>query len=266
VRASYGLNDGSPMTVETSATEAGLEAMWRHISGNWSELGSTEPHWSVLTDSRFLTGSRPTAEDFEFFFDSGRGGRNHLLAYLNRAGLSPSQFPVVAEYGCGLGRTTRWLAEDFAQVRAIDISAPHLALARSHLDRHRALNVSFIHLEGRDGLSHLAGIDLFFSLIVLQHNPPPVIMDILGHAFAGLNPGGVAFFQVPTYSINYEFAVERYLQKAADIKGMEIHFVPQSQIFGLARQHGLSVLDVRQDGFLGIPETAISNTFLMRKM
>ena len=215
-------------------TEAELEAMWVHIAEAWTGLGSNEPLWSVLSDPRYLTKSRPTPDAVKDFYESGRGDRDYLLSFLGRAGIANNRFPVVAEYGCGVGRTTRWLAGSFDHIRAIDISTSHLAMARAHLAESDVTNVNFHHLAGRDGLSHLAGVDLFFSIIVLQHNPPPLILDILDRAFAGLNPGGVAFFQVPIYSIDYEFSVGPYLQKTASKKSMEGHFVPQVEIFKLA--------------------------------
>ena len=253
------------MAVETAVTEAELEAMWTHIAEAWTGLGNNEPLWSVLSDPRYLTKSRPTLDAVKGFYDSGRGDRDYLFSFLGRAGLASNRFPVVAEYGCGVGRTTRWLAGSFDHIRAIDISTSHLAMARTHLDESEVTNVSFHHLAGREGLSHLAGVDLFFSVLVLQHNPPPLILDILDRAFAGLNPGGVAFFQLPTYSIDYDFSVSPYLQKTASKKSMEGHFVPQVEIFKLAQQHGLSVLEVRQDHCIGFAETVISNTFLMQK-
>ena len=145
------------------------------------------------------------------------------------------------------------------------MSAPHLAMARQHLAQSGLANVDFVHLQQRDDLGQLAGIDLFFSLIVLQHNPPPVILDILDRAFAALNPGGVAFFQVPTYREGYRFSATGYWQDVASRTAMEIHFVPQAAIFDLAGRHGLRLLEVRNDNCLGSSDSTISNTFLMRK-
>ena len=265
LRASYDLNKGPPMAIETAVDAAALDRMWDHIAEVWSRLGDSEPLWSVLTNDRYLSKTRPTPETVAGFYDSGRGDRDYLLAFLARAGLSPAQFPILAEYGCGVGRTTRWLAATFTGVKAFDVSAPHLAMARQHLAQSGLANVDFVHLQQRDDLGQLAGIDLFFSLIVLQHNPPPVILDILDRAFAALNPGGVAFFQVPTYREGYRFSATGYWQDVASRTAMEIHFVPQAAIFDLAGRHGLRLLEVRNDNCLGSSDSTISNTFLMRK-
>ena len=45
-------------------------------------------------------------------------------------------------------------------------------------------------------LDTLPEFDLFFSMIVLQHNPPPLIALMLEKIAARLRPGGVAVFAV----------------------------------------------------------------------
>ena len=107
-------------------------------------------------------------------------------------------------------------------------------------------------------------MDLFYSQIVLQHNPPPLIMEILGSAFAGLRAGGLAYFQVPTYMNGYRFELETYL-KDLRVHGMEMHAVPQKAIFDLGFEHGLKTLDAQADGSIGHFGEWISTCFLMEK-
>jgi len=106
---------------------------------------------------------------------------------------------------------------------------------------------------------------LFFSIIVLQHNPPPVILGVLEAAFAGLRPGGVAFFQVPTYAAGYSFELVHYMENEGRGKSMEMHFVPQADILRLAKAHGVQPLEIRSDEKIGNYHQWLSNTFLMRK-
>jgi hypothetical protein len=40
-------------------------------------------------------------------------------------------------------------------------------------------------------------VDLNISIIVVQHNPPPVMAFILGHMLRWLKANGIASFQVP---------------------------------------------------------------------
>jgi len=68
-----------------------------------------------------------------------------------------------------------------------DVRAEHELAARG------VNNVEFRLLRRREDLRALKGADLFHSVIVLQHNPPPIIADILQHALNGLNAGGAQF-------------------------------------------------------------------------
>ena len=102
-------------------------------------------------------------------------------------------------------------------------------------------------------------------MIVLQHNPPPIMTDILAAAFGGLKEGGCCFFQIPTYSANYSFSVESYWTDVAAKKEMEMHFLPQKNVLELARQHEVFPVEIQPDGAIGNQSRWISNTFLMRK-
>ena len=52
---------------------------------------------------------------------------------------------------------------------------PHIDMARSIVAKAGLSNVEFIHVSRIDSLDALKNSDLFYSCIVLQHNPPPII-------------------------------------------------------------------------------------------
>ena len=160
---------------------------------------------------------------------------------------------------------TRFLARRYKRVLAFDVSSSHLAAARERLGKENIDNVDFVLLEGPEGLSRLRGVDIFFSMIVLQHNPPPIICDVLERAFDGLANGGIAFFQVPTYGSGYKFALQHYLDGQYSKNEMEIHFVPQKEIFQLLDRHSMLPVEIRQDHCLGHYDRWLSNTFLAQK-
>ncbi|MFO1082597.1 MAG: class I SAM-dependent methyltransferase [Reyranellaceae bacterium] len=172
--------------IETDPGAAALDGLWQHMAQVWSELGREEPLLSVLPEPRYRTAARPSARTLARFHASGRAEVERLDALLADAGVILPNRALVAEYGCGVGRTTRWLAERFARVRGFDISAPHLARAEQHLEQAGRGNVELVPLRRRQELALLQGVDLFFSRRVLQHNPPPLQRGILDQALAGL--------------------------------------------------------------------------------
>jgi len=255
----YPLDAAPPMAVQTECGADELQALWDRVAAVWSGLGEADAHWSVLTEDRFRAPSLDAAA-LAAFHETGEGEARRLDAWLRRAGVPLPADGVCAEYGCGVGRITRALARRFRRVLAFDVSAPHLRAAAADLAASEIGNVELLQVRGPAGLAALGGMDLFYSVISLQHSPPPVIMDVLHRAFAGLRPGGCAFFQVPTYGAGYAWPSE-----AAKQVGMEMHFVPQRTILAAAHEAGLRVLEVQPDWCVGRDGEWISNTFLLRK-
>jgi SAM-dependent methyltransferase len=249
--------------VETEAAgETELRALFERVAESWNAFGASEPYWSVLTDEAFRLDSFD--QNAREYLDSGENEVARLLAWLDRNGVKPKSLGSCLEYGCGTGRITRWLAKSFERVHACDISEPHLKLAREHLEKAGCRNVEFLLTGTLESLDELPPADLIFSVIVLQHNPPPLIAHILRKLLDALRPGGVAFFQVPTYSRGYRFEAAKYLRSKASADCVEMHVLPQAEIFSIAAARSCDVLEVLPDDCVGDPDW-ISNTFLVRK-
>ncbi len=259
------LNLGPAMSVQTRLSPDETNQLWAHVRRVWNDLGLTEPYWSVLTNPKFRADEIHQADLLEKFYASGVDDVRYLDAFLQRNGLALPPDALVAEFGCGVGRVTGAMARRFAKVLAFDVSASHLSAARERMAREDVTNVEFVLLEQPDDLERLKNIDLFFSMIVLQHNPPPIMAEILTRACGGLNDGGIAFFQAPTYGKDYAFNIDHYLAGDYQKREMEMHFLPQSQIFAILQAAKLSPIEIRQDHCVGHYDRWISNTFLARK-
>jgi 2-polyprenyl-3-methyl-5-hydroxy-6-metoxy-1,4-benzoquinol methylase len=253
-----------PMRIERVDDPRDLATILDHIARVWKFYGDTEPHWSVLTDDRFASNRIESTKDD--FFASGKEPALTLARTLERNGLAPSAFRTCLEYGCGLGRITRWLADSFDHIYAYDISASHLDGAERHLAHVGVQNVTLKRIGCVEDIHGLERVDLIYSVIVLQHNPPPVIRLIVNAFLRALNPGGVAYFQVPTYRQGYVFSQERYLDdEATRHEMMEMHVLPQAEIFESVAAEGCRVLQVFEDGLTGFRPKEVSNTFLIQK-
>lgn len=259
------LNYEKSMEVETDLDPAAIDRIWAHTSQVWRGLGETEALWSVITHDSLRADRNVTPAQVAAFYGGGRDDVRYIRAFVRRAGRKLSDFPVAVEYGCGVGRVTHWLAKEFGHVRAYDISPSHLEAARRYMEENRIGNVSFHLVEQRSDLASLTGFDFFVSIIVLQHNPPPVIMDILERAFRGLNRNGLAVFQVPIFMQGYGFDQDSYWAKVAERQEMEMHFVPQRAILTLADRCGMVPLEIRNDHLIGMHADAISSTFVLQK-
>jgi SAM-dependent methyltransferase len=263
--SSVALAQKPAMDVEVQLSPADKSKLWAHVSRVWNGLGETELYYSVLTSPTYRTEEIQQPDRIESFYATANNDMAYFDAFLQRNRIALPPKTVVAEFGCGVGRVTRLLARRFSKVLAFDVSAPHLQAASERIKAENINNVEFITLAELSGLNRLKNIDLFFSLIVLQHNPPPIIADILEHACHGLNPGGIAFFQVPTYALDYTFNSKDYFEGSYKKTEMEMHFIPQREIFDILKKSRAVPLEVLQDGWVGNYDRWISNTFLVRK-
>ena len=244
--------------IDVDLTSADMARAIAKVKAEWSELGLTRPHHSVITQERF----RPENIDqsLDEFWESGRKDAARVIATLKKYGFESAGRTLV-EYGCGVGRVTWALAAGFAQVFAYDISANHLAIAAERL---RALNISGVTLlQCADSLlSDLKPCDAFYSHIVFQHNPPPLINVLIRKALSALKSHGIAIFQVPTYCRGYRFHAPEWLEDAT--LRMEMHCIPQQRVFEIIAASGCVPLSVREDRHCGDPRF-LSNTFVVQK-
>jgi hypothetical protein len=109
-----------------------------------------------------------------------------------------------------------------------------------------------------------AACEVFYSRIVLQHNPPPVIGLVLQKLIRALKPGGIGIFQVPTYRVAYHFNLRECL-RSPQPHDMEMHCFPQAELFALVTQAGACLVEVREDDAPGHRNLFISSNFVIKK-
>lgn len=253
--------DLRPNEVDSTATAEELAACVAVVRSAWAHLGDVKPHYSVLTNERFLPENLPGSLDL--FWGSGEAeaaAAQRSLGYYGFAGLESK---TCVEYGCGVGRVSFGLAKRFAKVYGYDISPGHLKVARQ-----RALELGMANADFRlcpdSEVGDIEPCDFFYSKIVFQHNPPPLIAELIRRVLEALLPGGIAIFQVPTYGAGYGFKLRNWLNASHDLN-MQMHCLPQQRIFEIVHAENCLPLEVREDNFTGAPGRYISNTFVIRK-
>jgi protein-L-isoaspartate O-methyltransferase len=249
--------------VETQVSAEVLDQMFERIHKQWNHLGATEPYWSVVTQPQNYMAEFD--QHREQFYASGNGSCQTFLATLRRCEIIPAQLDICLEVGCGVGRVTGYLAGAFGKVIATDISGKHLDLAKSHLADKGLHNVELQHWHNVDQMRQLPQVDAIMSVITLQHNPPPIIAWMLTTLLSHLRSGGVAYVQIPTYRNGYLFEVDRYLASTPP-DTLEMHYLPQPELFKLIADANCLCLEMREDGTLSDEDQMLSNTFLIQKL
>lgn len=248
--------------IEYTCDSQTLEKILAHIETVWTKYGETDPHWSVVSTSAFR--ADVIDQNIKAFHTSGENEARNLKRLLERTNIDPSSLQTALEYGCGVGRVTRWLADIFPTVLGADISNNHLNLAKAYFDTENVDNITTFPISSLQDIGKLPTYDFLYSKIVFQHNPPPVMYLLLDTLCGKLNSGGVGVFQIPTYCINYSFSISDYIDSMTDIDRMEMHVLPQPVIFDILDNHNCHCREVSRDHLVTTMDF-VSSTFVFIK-
>ncbi|MHB8283762.1 MAG: class I SAM-dependent methyltransferase [Caulobacteraceae bacterium] len=237
--------EARPIDVDVS-TEL-LNRLFDRTRAQWTKLGNAEPHWSVITNDAFRQDAM-TAQVEQEFYATGQGNADLLRIYEGRT-QTRLQRGVCLELGCGVGRITGFLAGEFERVIAVDISPGNLSLARRRMEQIGATNVEFVQIQSVTELATLPEFDVFYSVIALQHNSPPLQQYMLKTILPKIRPGGGCLFQACTNLINYGFDALAYVDAQEEV--MEVHSIPQFVVLREIRQSGLCIQEVAMDNWIG---------------
>jgi len=227
----------------------------------WEDLAELDPFWAILTgpERKFGRG------DVEAFFASGREEVAALMARCTGLGY-PARRDAALDFGCGVGRVTQALAEQFGEVWGVDIAEGMLTRARelnAGVSDCRFVQNTDPHL----GRFEDNAFDLVYSNIVLQHIPVRrTILAYIREFIRIVRPGGLVVFQLPAY-IPWRGRVQmarrlyhllrrlgvgkRYLYERRGYLPLGIAFVPERTVRMTLDAVGGHVLDACEDRWAG---------------
>jgi tRNA/tmRNA/rRNA uracil-C5-methylase (TrmA/RlmC/RlmD family) len=93
---------------------------------DWNELAELDPYWAILTAS----GKRFGGWNSDEFFATGPPQADALMNRAAELG-HPQERRRALDFGCGLGRVTRALADRFEECVGVDISENMIRHAQS---------------------------------------------------------------------------------------------------------------------------------------
>jgi len=229
----------------------------------WDALGSKDALWAILT----VPGKRDGKWDVEEFFGWGRDEIRALLDDLDELGLGVGRHRAL-DFGCGVGRLTRALADHFDEAHGVDI-------APSMIRRAEELNADVkgcrFHLNTTADLAVFPDdhFDLVYSNITLQHIEPRYARRYLGEFVRVARPGGAVVFQLPTERAAPRDepggnALKRTLRRVAPEPALgwyrtarralptsrhviEMHALPEREVRAVLEEHGARVVEARPD-------------------
>jgi len=242
-----------------------MKTTWRHVSPAWDSLGRANALGAVLTTADGELASWDSAA----FFATGVADANRFVSALDVLVPTVSHTRVL-DFGCGVGRVTRALANYFDEAVGVDAAASMIERARA-LDDGRC---SFVLNDARDLRCFETGtFTAVYSRLVLQHIRPALVKRYIPELVRVLAPGGGLMFQLPeTIDVDPERGIpmlrqlKRYLPWPAVVawRRLKCRLSPpdrasQMTMFGMASREVLAlianaggrVLDVRPDNSHG---------------
>jgi len=224
---------------------------------DWEELGNTDPFWAILTDKRRQFGKW----DIDEFFLTGDQEIGKVMQSALRLGYPPRR-ELALDFGCGLGRLTRALANYFQQCYGVDISESMIVQAKE-LNRH-IQNCKFIlNTAGHLQIFPDNYFDMIYTNIVLQHLPnQSIIKSYIFEFIRTLKKDGVFVFQLPSYiPIKNRLQPRRRLYALLKILGfntkflyeklglnpIRMNFIPEDKVVIFLKANGAKILEIQED-------------------
>jgi SAM-dependent methyltransferase len=176
--------------------------MIRDTDRDWQHYGASEPFYGVLTHDKFLR-ENLTDQSLQEFWQSGREDMGRIWGELVHS-FGERSPEIALDFGCGVGRLTRAMAEIARRAVGVDVSPDMIAEGLSHAPP---------NVELTDKLPD-GPFDWINSYIVFQHVPPE-----RGYAL-----------------------LEELLQRAADKCLLSVHFTLFKDARGLS-DHGIDAIE-----------------------
>ena len=221
-----------------------LNALFEKTATYWRGLASSpeEIYWSVLTDDRY----RGVLDDnvIKGFLETGRDDVSRIKSICEEIDFAFDDCREYLEYGCGVGRLVVNLPSSIQKINCVDFSSAHLCEAEVNL--RRLGNSSRYEMHEVESLSDLAQLpssqDIIHSFLVLQHNTPPVMEKTVASLLELLSSGGIAILHIPIAKVHYSFDVKAYLSNDNSGQSMEMHILPKSNLFRVARESDCAIV------------------------
>lgn len=198
----------------------------------WTKLGSEDPYWGVLTQDRFRKGQCNVDE----FYASGESTSKYLISLCEKYDIYPSTSNVL-DFGVGVGRIAKHIIDKCNLLYAVDISDSYLEKCSSMFNNSYNTNYETVNYD--NFYQHkFSNINLIYSFLVLQHNHPETMCDILKHFCKILNTGGICCVSIPYYIPGWSY-VNR--------ESMQMNPLPAEKVLSIINDNECKLVDIAEE-------------------
>jgi ubiquinone/menaquinone biosynthesis C-methylase UbiE len=221
----------------------------KELQRNWEGLAQADPLWAICTDPR----KRNRQWTQEALFATGRKEIETVLGYAARIGVYIDRTLPALDFGCGVGRLTRAIAEYFPECCGVDVSPTMINMAQElNHDRPHC----YFQLNESTRLKGLQDnyFGFIYTSLVLQHIAQPCSHQYIAEFMRVLKPGGALIFQVPeklrAHAITRLRTRLAFRSRFQSVFGrqkpcaMEMHCIKEAVVRKLIAQNQARVVDV----------------------
>jgi len=231
------------------------------LKRDWEDMAELDPLWAILSvpDKKF------GKWNIDEFFLTGIREIERILKEGARLGY-PLKHEKALDFGCGVGRLTRALADKFTECYGVDISEKMIKKALE-LNGHIA-NCKFIVNES-DNLRIFQDnyFDLIYTSIVLQHiSDIEITKSYISEFIRVLDKDGLLVFQLPSYipperriqtgakefsELRKKGVDARFLYEVRKLNPIRMNFVPEDDVIAILKKKGAKILEIQKDLMAG---------------
>jgi SAM-dependent methyltransferase len=219
------------------------------LQQDWDDLAKIDPMWAILSNP----GKQQGIWDAEEFFATGRHQIRIVLDKIKGLGTILNTNAAL-DFGCGLGRLTQALAEEFDMVYGVDISAKMIESA-SQYNRFKKNCKYILNTKSDLQLFDDASFDFIYTYIVLQHMPPELMLGYLKEFIRILGIEGILMFQVPIQRLEHD-TNKIYIKSLPKLHPHRV----MNKLRGILIGHGLT------DRYYRLRKLGISSTWLYKTL
>lgn len=226
----------------------------KKLRENWNTFGQKDPLWAILTEPT----KKGNKWELDEFFQTGKKEISDLIKYLNEREISFSRSKAL-DFGCGVGRLTQALSDEFEEVHGVDIAESMISQAKKY-NKHK--DRCHYHVNVKEDLMLFDGNNFSFvyTNIVLQHMKPVYAKKYIKEFLRILSQEGVLVFQLPSEPINKSFfrstlkkvlpsfIFNAYVKWKDGLDAIiEMYCIEKNEVLEFLKENNAEVLDVTED-------------------
>jgi ubiquinone/menaquinone biosynthesis C-methylase UbiE len=162
------------------------------LGKKWQKYGKIDPLWTILT----YEGKENNKWDEDEFFRTGRDEISKIMEFVKKLD-HPLEKAKALDFGCGVGRLTQALAEEFDEVIGVDIAPSMIELAEKYNKCGKKCKY-FVNDKADLKMFDDDTFDFIYTNIVLQHIEPKFTKKYIQEFIRILKPNGLLIFQQPS--------------------------------------------------------------------